>query len=78
MSELSKMTDFLDRLDEAGIHYTMSSMTEGAITVSIDTGVERWEVEFSGGGEIEVRVFKTDGKIYDFSVTEQLFQHGNN
>jgi len=78
MSDLSKMTEFLDRLDGAGIQYTMSSVTEGAITVSIAAGVERWEVEFSGSGDIEVQIYKPDGKIYDFSITEQLFQQGNN
>ena len=28
MSKLSKLTKFLDRLDEADLHYTLSSVTE--------------------------------------------------
>ena len=73
MSDLSELTDFLDRLDDAEIHYTLSSVTESAIVVALALSGERWEVEFSGDGEIEVEIFKSDGEVFDFSVTEELF-----
>ena len=74
MSELSVLTDFLDRLDEADIHYTLSSVREGALLVALELSGERWEVEFSGDGDIEVEIFRSDGEVFDFSVTEELFE----
>ena len=77
MSKLSKLTDFLDRLDAAQLHYTLTSVTEGAITVAIAAEQERWEVEFASDGEIEVQIFATDGDVHDFSLVEELFaRHG--
>jgi hypothetical protein len=74
MSKLSKLTQFLDRLDEADFHYTLSSVTEDAVTVSVRSGDERWEVEFSGNGDIEVEVFKSDGETGDASMIDELFE----
>ena len=50
MAKLSKLTDFLDRLDEAEIHYHLSSLREGAVMVEItvpgETGVVRTAAAF--------------------------------
>ena len=74
MSDLSKLTSLLDRLDEAEIHYTLSSVSEGAIMVGIDASEEHWEVEFMNDGDIEVEIFKSDGQIFDLSILEDLFE----
>lgn len=74
MSELSELTNLLDRLDEAEIYYTLSSVSEGAIMVGIDAPGEHWEVEFMNDGDIEIEVFKSDGQIFDFSIIEDLFE----
>jgi hypothetical protein len=75
MSDLSELTKLLDRLDEAGIHYTLASVSEGAIMVSIDApGEEHWEVEFMSDGDIEIEVFKSDGQVFDYSIIEDLFE----
>ena len=76
MSKLSKLTKFLDRLDEADLHYTLSSVTEDAVIVAVRSDDERWELEFSGDGDIEVEVFKSDGEIGDASMIEELFERG--
>lgn len=76
MSKLSKLTKFLDRLDEADLHYTLSSVTEDAVIVAVRSGDERWELEFSGDGDIEVEVFKSDGEIGGASMIEELFERG--
>jgi len=76
MSKLSDLTQFLDRLDEADLHYTLSSVTEDAVIVAVRSGDERWELEFSGNGDIEVEVFKSDGEIGDASMIEELFERG--
>ncbi len=77
MAKLSKLTDFLDRLDEAEIHYHLSSLREGAVMVEITVPGERWEVEFMADGKVEVELFKSDGELHDKSMLEELFErHG--
>lgn len=71
--ELITLTSFLDRLDDADIHYALSSVREGAILVTVSTQEERWEVEFMADGEIEIEIFSSDGEIHDESVLEELF-----
>lgn len=74
MSDLSELTDLLDRLDAADIHYTLASVSEGAIEVGIDVPGEHWKVEFMDDGEIEVEIFKGDGQVFDYSVIDDLFE----
>ena len=72
--ELVKLTNFLDRLDNADIHYTLSSLRESAVLVSVVVEGERWEVEFMSDGDIEVEIFTTDGEIHDESMLGELFE----
>jgi len=74
MSDLSELTDLLDRLDAAGIQYTLASVSEGSIVVGIDVPGEHWNVEFMDDGDIEVEIFKGDGQVFDYSVIEDLFE----
>ena len=74
MAKLSTLTKFLDRLDEADIHYTLTSVREGAVMVGVTVDQERWEIEFMEDGEIEVEVFKSNGEIHDASMIEELFE----
>ena len=74
MSKISKLTSFLDRLDEGDLHYTLSSVREGTVTVAVSTPGERWEVEFMDDGDVEVEIFRSDGEVSGFSTVEQLFK----
>ena len=71
--KLSKLTGFLDRLDESDMHYTLSSEREGAVMVGVTVPGQRWEVEFMVDGEVEVEVFESGGDIRDASAVEELF-----
>jgi hypothetical protein len=73
MAKLSKLTEFLGRLDGADMHYTPSSVREGAIMVGVTVPGERSEIEFMADGEVEIEVFKGDDEIHDFSIIEDLF-----
>ncbi len=73
MAKLSKLTTFLDRLDRADMHYTLSSVREGAVMVGVTVPGERWEVEFMADGDVEIEVFKSDGEVHDDSIIEDLF-----
>ena len=74
MSELSELTNLLDRLDAAEIQYTLSSVSEGTIEVGIDMNDEHWKVEFMDDGDIEIEIFKSDGQTFDYSIIEDLFE----
>ncbi|MEM7245573.1 MAG: hypothetical protein AAF533_09530 [Acidobacteriota bacterium] len=72
--KLAKLTKFLDRLDEADHHYTLSSIKEGTITVGVSVPGERWEIEFMQDGDVEVEVFHADGDIRGFDATADLLK----
>ncbi|MGR8948549.1 MAG: hypothetical protein ACU84Q_10905 [Gammaproteobacteria bacterium] len=72
--ELIKLTEFLDRLDEADIHYTLSSLRESAVLVSAVVDDERWEIEFMADGDVEVEIFTSDGEIHDETILTDLFE----
>ena len=74
MAKLSKLTRFLDRLDSSDIHYTLSSVREGAVMVGVTVPGEHWEVEFMTDGDVEVEVFKSDGEIRNLAIIEDLFR----
>ena len=74
MSDLSELTDLLDRLDAAEIQYTLTSVSEGAIVVAVDVPGEHWKVEFMDDGDIEVEIFKGDGQVFDYGIIEDLFE----
>ena len=74
MSDLSELTNLLDRLDEAEIQYTLASVSEGAIVVGVDVPGEHWKVEFMDDVDIEVEIFKGDGQVFDFGIIEDLFE----
>ncbi|MDH3629340.1 MAG: hypothetical protein OEV00_02510 [Acidobacteriota bacterium] len=77
MSKLSTLTTFLDRLDEADLHYTLSSVREGALLVAVTAPEERWEIEFQSDGDVEIELFKSNGEIHDHSMIDDLFKrHG--
>ena len=77
MAKLKALTDFLDRLDASDLHYSLSSIREGAVLVSVTASSERWEVEFQADGDVEVEIFRADGEVRDASALEKLFKkHG--
>ena len=71
--KLSKLTRFLDRLDDEEIHYALSSLREGAVMVTVTLPGQRWEVEFLADGKIEIEIFKSDGEVHDESIMDDLF-----
>ena len=74
MTKLSKLTKFLDQLDEADLHYTLSSVREGSVLVAVTVPGERWEIEYMADGDVEVELFKSDGEIHDDGLIADLFK----
>ena len=65
--------DFLDRLREAKIHFTLASHRDDAIMVQITVPGERWEVEFMKDGSVEVERFRSNGQITNQAELATLF-----
>jgi len=73
MADIETLTHLLDRLDEADIHYHLSSVRESSVLVSVTIDEEHWEFEFQADGNVEVQVFVSDGEIEDESGIERFF-----
>jgi hypothetical protein len=68
-----RLVAFLERLDNAKIPYTLSSQRYEAISVVAYAPGEYWEIDFLADGEIDVERYRSDGKIHDESMLEELF-----
>lgn len=59
MDPFLKLINFLNRLDDATLGYTLEHPGEDTIMVSVSADTERWEVEFYADGEVQVEIFYT-------------------
>jgi len=76
-SSLADVAAFLRRLEEARIHFTLTSVREGAVMVQVTVPGERWEVEFFPDHTTEIEIFRSDGSISDVGLLKRLFtEHG--
>ena len=66
------LTQFLDQLDDAKIHYTLARYREDTIMVQVTVPGERWEIEFLTDGSVEVEKFISDGSIYGQESLNEL------
>jgi hypothetical protein len=64
---------FLERLDQADISYTIEHSRDNAVQITAFAPGEYWEIEFIENEGIEIERFRSNGKIYDESVLEDLF-----
>lgn len=77
-TSLAQLSAFLTRLEEAHIHYTLTSVRDGAVMVQAAVPGERWEVEFFANAPPEVEVFRTTGVTAGSEMLERLLgQHGD-
>ena len=63
---------FLQKLDEKKIPRRLDSVRDDAIMVEIPLPGERWEIEFFATGEIDIEVFRSDGKIRHAEALDEL------
>ncbi len=66
------LLQFLNRLEQEKIHYTLSHHRENAIMITVSVPGERWEIEFLEDGSVEVEQFTSDGEIYDENLLDDL------
>src|SRR5205814_5666805 len=71
-----QVLDLLRRLDEAKIAHRLGQARDDALMIEVDVPGERWEIEFVDYGDevhIEIERFRSNGKIYDESLLDELF-----
>lgn len=66
------LLQFLNRLEQEKIHYTLSHHRENAIMITVSVPGQRWEIEFIEDGSVEVEQFISDGEIYDGNRLDDL------
>ena len=67
------LTNFLNRLEQKSISYTLAHHRDDSIMVFVAIPGERWEIEFLGDGSIEIEKFTSNGEIYGKDILNELF-----
>jgi hypothetical protein len=73
MNSLQKLLDFLDKLEEQNIFYSLARHRSDAVMVLVTVPGERWEIEFFADAPIEIEVFKSGGTIEGEQSLDRLF-----
>ena len=77
VNAFQKLLDFLVRLDNAKIYYSLARIREETIAVEVAVPGERWEVEFFADGQVEIEVFSSVGaggiQSGDEALLDRLF-----
>ena len=74
---MNKLLTFLNNLEKRNIHYNLEHNRDDFIMVSVAVPEERWEVEFSEDGKIEIEIFKNStGVLDDENLLEKLLIYG--
>ncbi len=69
MNGMQQLLDFIAKLKEAKIHYTLGCERD-AVMVSIVSPATYYEVEFFADGDIEVQTFGPAGDVRDTTLPE--------
>ena len=73
MNSLQKLLDFLNRLQDRHIYFTLAHHRSEAVMVCVGLPGELWQVEFFADGHVEVEVFRVDGYMRGEEELERLF-----
>lgn len=72
-TSLAQLSAFLIRLDDAHIHYALTTVRDGAVMVQITVPGERWEIEFFADTPPDIEVFRAIGVVAGNEMLERLF-----
>lgn len=71
---MNNLLKFLSGLEERNIHYYLEHNRDEFIMVNVAIPGERWEIEFSSDGEIEIEIFKnSEGVFTDKKLLQEIF-----
>jgi hypothetical protein len=72
MAPYEKLWSVLQYLDKLHLHYVLEMHRPEAIMATVAVPGERWELEVTSDGQLEIEVFRSDGVIHDRSKLEDL------
>lgn len=73
MDPFRRLLDFLERLEAAGLYFTLQYLRENSVLVTVFAPAARWEIDFFDDGNIDVEVFESTGEVVDEEALEQMF-----
>jgi hypothetical protein len=62
---IAEFISFLNKLEDKGIFYKLTKVRDEAIMVEVAVPGQRWEIEFTEDGTVEIEKFISDGNFYD-------------
>jgi hypothetical protein len=74
MERMTKLLNFLSRLEDYKIHHRIEHNRDESIMVIADVPGQKWEIEFLENGDVEIEVFKSDGNIRGESELDRFFK----
>jgi hypothetical protein len=78
MNPLTKLLEFLERLDKEHIAFTLKYARADTMMVLVCVPGEYWEVEFFEDGHVEVEVYHTRAGVESEEALTELFElHGD-
>jgi hypothetical protein len=74
---MKKLLQFLTDLEKRNIHYQIEHNRDEFIMVNVAIPGERWEVEFSLKGEVEIEIFtNSKGVFTEEKLLKKLLKAG--
>ena len=74
---MDKLLTFLNDLEKRNIHYQLEHNRDDFIMVNVAIPGERWEVEFSSDGDVEIEIFKNSSGVFtEESLLQKLLKAG--
>ena len=79
MKYIKELIEFLEKLEEHKIYYSLEKARINTIMVDVALPGERWEIEFNTYGtkldcDIEIERYKSDGILRDEKELDELFE----
>lgn len=67
--------DFTKKFEESNIYYSIKKNREDAVSIEAVVPGQRWEIDFLINGEIEIEIFRSDGKIFGKEKMAELLNN---
>lgn len=74
ISSVENFISLLQELERRKIFYTLQRYLDDSISLCAVVPGERWEIDVNRFGEIQIEIFRSDGKLHDSKMLEVLFQ----
>jgi len=70
---MKQLFALIERLKQSNIHFELKTHRDHYIMLEVAVPGERWEIEMSDDGSIEIEIFTSDGSMFDEGKLSELF-----